>query len=231
MAKQGAGYIGGHQLAGRQLRSRQLHRLHLFPDQPADHRQHRPNPDHKRGEFDYIHANPPADTPGIRPGDLTVDGLPLVKPPYGRLTATNLATGTQSWQVAHGETPDYIRNHPALKGMKIPRTGMVGKIAPLTTRALVIIGDPDTYTDETGRKGARLRAYDKATARRKGAVFLPAQQSGSPMTYMLGGRHISCWRSAGEASPRSSSPCACPAAMPSRRGGGPRTSPASDGAT
>ena len=124
----------------------------------------------------------------MRVGDLTVDGLPLIKPPYGRITATDLKTGTQAWQVAHGETPDAIRNNPALKGIKIPRTGMIGKIAPLTTKALVICGDPMTYTDETGRKGARLRAYDKATGEEKGAVFMPAEQSGSPMTYMLKGR-------------------------------------------
>jgi len=60
----------------------------------------------------------------------------------------------------------------------------------LTTKSLVICGDPQTYTDETGRKGARLRAYDKATGEEKGAVFLPAEQSGSPMTYMLGGRQF-----------------------------------------
>jgi quinoprotein glucose dehydrogenase len=147
-----------------------------------------PNPGRKMGEFDYVHTNPPADIPGIRPGDLTVDGLPLVKPPYGRLTATNLEKGTQEWQVAHGETPDNIRNNPALKGVKIPRTGMIGKIAPLTTKSLVICGDPMTYTDETGRKGARLRAYDKQTGEEKGAVFMPAEQSGSPMTYMLNGK-------------------------------------------
>ena len=88
-----------------------------------------------------------------------MDGLPLIKPPYGRITATDLKTGTQAWQVAHGETPDFIRNNPALKGLKIPRTGMIGKIAPLTTKSLVICGDPMTYTDETGkqrRAAARL---------------------------------------------------------------------------
>ena len=124
----------------------------------------------------------------IKVGDLTVDGLPLIKPPFGRITATNLESGTQSWTVAHGETPDFIRNHPALKGVKIPRTGMIGKIAPLTTKSLVICGDPMTYTDETGRKGARLRAYDKTNGEEKGAVFLPAEQSGSPMTYMYKGK-------------------------------------------
>ena len=65
---------------------------------------------------------------------------------------------------------------------------MMGKVAPLTTRSLVICGDPMTYTDETGRKGARLRAYDKTNGEEKGAVFLPAEQSGSPMTYMYKGK-------------------------------------------
>jgi len=145
------------------------------------------NPDRKLGAFDYVHANLPPQN-GVRVGELTVDGLPLIKPPYGRITATDLESGTQAWQVAHGETPDFIRNHPALKGLKIPRTGMTGKIAPLATKSLVICGDPQTYTDETGRKGARLRAYDKTTGEEKGAVYMPAEQSGSPMTYMLGGK-------------------------------------------
>jgi len=148
-----------------------------------------PNPDHSRGEFDYVHTNMPS-PPGIRIGDLTVDGLPIIKPPYGRITATNLETGTQTWQVAHGETPDAIRNHPLLKGLNIPRTGMIGKIGPLTTKSLVVCGDPMTYTDETGRKGARLRAYDKKTGEEKGAVFLPAEQSGSPMTYTVKGKQF-----------------------------------------
>jgi len=145
------------------------------------------NPDRKLGAFDYVHANLPPQN-GVRVGELTVDGLPLIKPPYGRITATDLESGTQAWQVPHGETPDFIRNHPALKGVKISRTGMTGKIAPLATKSLVICGDPQTYTDETGRKGARLRAYDKTTGEEKGAVYMPAEQSGSPMTYMLGGK-------------------------------------------
>ena len=54
---------------------------------------------------------------------LTVQGLPLVKPPYGRISAISLNKGEILWQIAHGETPDNIRNHPALKGLNIPRTG------------------------------------------------------------------------------------------------------------
>ena len=182
------GYIGGINWPGASY-DPETHTLYTYSQtNPLSLGVIVPNLDHKRGEFDYVHANPAPDAPGFKPGDLTVDGLPLFKPPYGRITATNLESGTQSWQIAHGETPDVIRNHPALKGIKIPRTGMIGKIAPLTTKSLVICGDPDTYTDETGRKGARLRAYDKATGEEKGAVFLPGAQSGSPMTYMLGGR-------------------------------------------
>ena len=54
---------------------------------------------------------------------LTVEGLPLIKPPYGRITAIDMDKGEFRWQVPHGETPDNIRNNPALKGLKIPRTG------------------------------------------------------------------------------------------------------------
>lgn len=61
-------------------------------------------------------------------------------------------------------------------------------IGTLTTKACVICGDAAAYTDNTGKQGARLRAYDKATGAEKGAVFMPGQQTGSPMTYMLGGR-------------------------------------------
>ena len=53
----------------------------------------------------------------------TVDGLPIIKPPYATITAIDLDTGDFKWQVPHGETPDVVRNNPALKGMTIPRTG------------------------------------------------------------------------------------------------------------
>jgi len=122
------------------------------------------------------------------PGFLTVQGLPLIKPPYGRITAIDLSKGDISWQVAHGETPDNIRNHPALKGLKIPRTGRPGNLGPLATKTLVICGEAGFYTNEFGVRGAMLRAYDKATGEEKGAVYMSAPQSGSPMTYMLGGK-------------------------------------------
>jgi quinoprotein glucose dehydrogenase len=121
-------------------------------------------------------------------GQLTVQGLPLMKPPYGRITAINLESGDFRWQIAHGETPDNIRNHPALKGMKIPRTGRDGILGPLCTKSLVICGEAGFFTNPQGVRGAMLRAYDKGTGEEKGAVYMPAPQSGSPMTYMLAGR-------------------------------------------
>lgn len=120
--------------------------------------------------------------------DVTVQGLPLLKPPYGRITAINLDKGDIVWQIAHGETPDNVKNNPALKGMTIPRTGQSGIIGVLTTKTLVVAGEPSFTTTSTGTRGAMLRAYNKATGDEVGAVYMPAPQSGSPMTYTVNGQ-------------------------------------------
>jgi quinoprotein glucose dehydrogenase len=130
----------------------------------------------------------PAAQEGGGGGGLTVQGLPLIKPPYGRLTAVDLSTGTIAWQVPHGETPDNVRNHAALKGLNIGRTGQPGNVGTLVTKTLVVAGEPRFTMTSTGQRGAMLRAYDKATGREVGAVYLPAPQSGSPMTYQVGGK-------------------------------------------
>jgi len=121
-------------------------------------------------------------------GGLNVQGLPLAKPPYASITAIDLNKGDIIWQIAHGETPDNIRNHPALKGINIPRTGRPGVFGVLVTRTLVISGERGTFTTPSGQVGAMLRAYDKATGREVGAVYMPAGQTGTPMTYMLNGK-------------------------------------------
>jgi quinoprotein glucose dehydrogenase len=152
------------------------------------------NSDTKLSDFAYINVRgmPTAPKRGDHTyGMLTVEGLPLLKPPYGRITAIDLKTGNHVWQVPHGETPDAIRNHPKLKGMKLPKTGRAGNVGPLVTKTLVICGEPGVFTLPDGRRGAMLCAYDKATGEQKGAVYLPAGQTGAPMTYMLNGRqHI-----------------------------------------
>ena len=117
---------------------------------------------------------------------LTVRGLPLIKPPYGRITALDLNKGEMVWQIAHGETADNIKNNPALKGLTIPRTGRQGRIGVLTTKTLVIAGEGGFNTTPNGR-GAMLRAYDKKTGAEVGAVYMPAPQTGSPMTYSIDG--------------------------------------------
>ncbi len=120
---------------------------------------------------------------------LNVDGLPLLKPPYGTISAINLDKGEIVWQIAHGETPDVVRNYPALKDMSIPRTGQeTYNIGTLVTKTLVIAGDGQITTTADHPRGAMLRAYDKKTGKEVGAVYMPASQSGSPMTYMANGK-------------------------------------------
>jgi quinoprotein glucose dehydrogenase len=120
---------------------------------------------------------------------LSVQGLPLIKPPYGSISAINLDKGEIMWKVAHGDTPDFIRNNPALKGHNVGKTGQqTYNIGTLVTKTLVIAGDGQITTTPEHPRGAMLRAYDKATGKEVGAVFMAAPQSGSPMTYMLNGK-------------------------------------------
>lgn len=116
-----------------------------------------------------------------------IDGLPLIKPPYGQIVAVDLNEGEILWDAVHGETPDVIRNHPALAGVDIPRTGQVGRVGVLVTKTLVISGDGGRYTNDEGEQEAFLRAYDKLTGEELGKLSMPAQQTGSPMTYAIDG--------------------------------------------
>ena len=120
---------------------------------------------------------------------LNIDGIPLIKPPWGRITAIDLKQGEILWQVPHGETPDNIKNHPLLQGIDIPRTGRIGRVGTLITKSLVIAAESGgTITLPSGEEGAYLRAYDKATGADAGQVVVPAAASGSPMTYMHDGQ-------------------------------------------
>jgi quinoprotein glucose dehydrogenase len=148
--------------------------------------------DPKRSDMNYI--NGAGGEAGGGAGTL-VQGLPLVKPPWGRITAIDLYKGEMAWQVAHGETPDYVRDHPALKRVTIPRTGRTGGaggssggIGTLMTKTLVISGEGGVFTTPSGQKGAMLRAYDKTTGANVAEVYMPGAQAGGPMTYMLNGK-------------------------------------------
>jgi len=82
-----------------------------------------------------------------------------------------------------------VRNYPALKGMNIPRTGQATyNVGTLITKTLVIAGEGQITTTSDHPRGAMLRAYDKATGKEVGAVYMPAPETGSPMTYMVNGK-------------------------------------------
>ncbi len=117
-----------------------------------------------------------------------VQGLPIVKPPYGVLAAIDLNSGDMKWRVPHGDTPDSVRNNPLLAGLNIPKTGQQGSVGLMVTKTLVVLGDPQVTTVPGRGRGAMFRAYDKQTGQEVGAVQMPAGQSGSPMTYMVDGR-------------------------------------------
>ena len=118
---------------------------------------------------------------------LTVQGLPIVKPPYSRITAFNMDTGDVKWMIPFGATPPNIANHPALKGLNLGPLGRPGNnVGTLVTKTLVIAAERNLGPTPNNRRGAMMRAFDKATGREVGAVYLPAPQTGSPMTYMVG---------------------------------------------
>lgn len=129
----------------------------------------------------------PESARGRPPIGLRVDGLPLLKPPYGVISAINLTSGDIAWQIPHGQTPDRVAEHPALAGLNIPRTGQGASVGTLVTKTLLIAGEAEMTTGPDGTLRAMLRAYDKATGAEVAAYPLPAPQTGSPMTYLLDG--------------------------------------------
>jgi glucose dehydrogenase len=111
----------------------------------------------------------------------TLDGIPTLKPPYGKLTAIDMNTGETLWWIPNGQTPDRIKNHPMLAGVDIPNTGQTSQAHPLATRSLFIYGE--------GRGGTPwLHAVDKRTGEEVGVLELPASTSAQPMTFMHEGR-------------------------------------------
>ena len=141
--------------------------------------------DPSRTEFAWVSgsAAPAGAAPALR-----VQGLPQVKPPYGSIVAIDMDNGEILWRIANAETPDNVRNHPALKDLAIPRTGRQSNtIGILVTKTLMIAGEPGTFTLPDGRQGAMLRAYDKPTGKEAGAIYMPAGQTGTPVTYLWKG--------------------------------------------
>ncbi len=117
-------------------------------------------------------------------GFTTIEGLPIVKPPYGRITAIDMNTGEHLWWIPNGETPDNIANHPLLEGVDVGNTGFLGNATALVTSTLLMYAE--------GRGGNTVwYAHDKTTGERIGQVDIPAPVSTAPMTYLHEGvQHI-----------------------------------------
>ena len=113
-------------------------------------------------------------------------GLPILKPPWGRITALDMKTGRKVWQVANDHTPSFVEEHPALEGVDVPRTGRPSRAGLLATSTLLFAGTGGgtMSPDLTGL----LRAHDKATGEILAEIELPSHQTGVPMTYMHDGK-------------------------------------------
>jgi quinoprotein glucose dehydrogenase len=126
----------------------------------------------------------------------TLQGVPLWKPPYGRVTAIDLNTGDHRWMVPMG---DLARSNPLLQQLGLPPLGRAARGHVLLTKTLLIVGqEGSTQRVDGGEPGAvrvprfaihdpTLCAYDKATGEVVGAVALPRNATAAPMTYMLHG--------------------------------------------
>jgi quinoprotein glucose dehydrogenase len=114
-------------------------------------------------------------------------GLPLVKPPYGRITALDLNTGERKWMVPNGDGP---RFHPELKALNLGPLGHSVRAAPLVTRTLLFVTEGDQINVRTPPNGGgrKIRAYDKATGAVVWEKELEAGSTGTLMTYLHNGR-------------------------------------------
>ena len=122
------------------------------------------------------------------PWGIGPQGLPLIKPPYGRITAYNMNSGDIAWQVANGDTYEWIKTHPALKGVNVPKTGRADEGGIVVTKTLMFAGQGCGLFRGGGGGGPMFYAYDKATGAVVHELQLPANTCGNPMTYMVNGK-------------------------------------------
>jgi quinoprotein glucose dehydrogenase len=124
-----------------------------------------------------------------------IEGLPIVKPPWGRITAIDLNRGEMAWQIPNGDTPPSVRNHPLLKGVSLPKTGSPSRAGLLVTKTLLFAGE--------GYEGQpKFRAYDKKTGATVWEADIPQSQTGLPMTYMYRGKQYIVFAVHGEQATR-----------------------------
>jgi quinoprotein glucose dehydrogenase len=122
-------------------------------------------------------------------GSIGPQGLPLVKGPWGRITAIDMNTGDHAWMTHNGDAPDSVKNHPALKGIDLSKVGRPERTNLLVTKTLLFSSDgAGLFNTGPGGGGPKFRALDKKTGAIIHEMELPANVSGSPMTYLLDGR-------------------------------------------
>ncbi|HKQ16103.1 MAG TPA: PQQ-binding-like beta-propeller repeat protein [Steroidobacteraceae bacterium] len=137
--------------------------------------------DPKLTDFDYVRAATTV-VPGPR-------GLPITKPPWSRITATDMNAGEHRWSKAIGPASDFVKNNPALRGLVLDfaNMGQFGiRPSPLLTKTLLFLGEAGALSGDPG--GNMFRAYDKATGAVVAEIELPSKTTGAPMTYMHQGK-------------------------------------------
>ena len=140
--------------------------------------------------IDYYEDNSVPGQPRSRnPYGYGPEGLPLTKPPYGRITAYDMNQGRRLWVVANGDGP---RDHPLLKDLNLPQLGTLGRPVPLVTRSLLFLGEGSdaVFANAGVPDGSTFRAYDKMDGKVVWETRLPAGTTGGPITYEVKGRQI-----------------------------------------
>lgn len=127
-------------------------------------------------------------------------GLPLFKPPYGRITAIDMNTGEHKWMVPNGVGPV---DNPAIAHLNIEKLGVPGRPSPLLTKTLLFLGEGQTNQRPGGRipadmpietatnsGGPMFRAYNKATGAVEWEIELDAGTTGAPISYLHNGKQF-----------------------------------------
>jgi len=114
--------------------------------------------------------------------------LPIIKPPYGRITAIDLNSGDQLWMIPNGQPPDDIKNNPALKAIDTSKFGNPERALLLATKTLLFSADATGLTPVNGSNASAFRALDKKTGDTIFELKLPTHATGVPMTYLAKGK-------------------------------------------
>ena len=126
-----------------------------------------------------------------------IEGLEIVKPPYGRVTAIDMNSGEHLWWVANADTPERIANHPLLQGVDLPDTGVPTRSGVLLTKTLLFVAEGNGTADAS----PSMRVINKQTGEVIAVMELPDNQTGLPFTYEHGGKQYLAMFVGGRSSP------------------------------